>query len=92
MSQHTPGPCACRYEWQANRIYGTSVSVPVGRIVYCPTHATAPEMASALREMLKAADELMTEFVSKKRAANWGVINAAMVAASALLARTERKS
>lgn len=39
----------------------------------------APKLLDACRAMVKAADELMTEFVGKKRAANWGVINQAMV-------------
>lgn len=49
--------------------------------------AAAPEMAKALRATMQAADELMTEFVSKKRAANWGVINDALVMAGTLLRR-----
>ena len=37
-----------------------------------------PEMkeeAKIIKGLLAAADELMTEFISKKRAANWKVIN-----------------
>ena len=37
-------------------------------------------------QMLAACDELLTEFISKKRAANWCVINTAMVAMGKLLA------
>ena len=33
------------------------------------------EVRKLLQGALAASDELMTEFVSKKRAANWGVIN-----------------
>ena len=32
-----------------------------------------------------AADELMTEFISKKRAANWGIINEGLLACGALI-------
>ena len=32
---------------------------------------------------IAAADELMTEFISKKRACDWGVVNQAMLDASA---------
>lgn len=45
----------------------------------------APDMAKALEAMMAAVDELMTEFISKKRAANWGVINHAMVDATKAL-------
>ena len=48
-------------------------------------------LRAAGRQMLKAADELMTEFVSKKRAADWGVINGAMVAMTDALRTTEKK-
>lgn len=56
---------------------------------YCPLHAAAAEMLAACKAMLKAADELMTEFVSKKRAADWGVINEAMMAAAAAIAKAK---
>lgn len=45
----------------------------------------SPALLEACKDMLKAADELMTEYVSKQRAANWGVINQAMVDASAAI-------
>jgi hypothetical protein len=48
----------------------------------CPTHAAAGEMKEALKGMLAAAEELLAEFASKKRAADWGVVNDAMMAAS----------
>jgi hypothetical protein len=48
MSEHAPGPCQCRYEVHANRLHATSVSVPFGRIVYCPMHAAAPDLLAAL--------------------------------------------
>ena len=45
------------------------------------THdAARAEQRETIKGLLKACDELMTEFVSKRRAANWGVINDAMVA------------
>jgi len=59
--------------------------------VFCPLHLQAAFMQEALRDMLKAADELMTEFMSKKRAANWGIINDAMVAAEKCL-RTSKST
>ena len=35
---------------------------------------------AVIRELLKACNELMTEFISRKRAADWEIINDAMVA------------
>ena len=50
-------------------------------------HERAEQLEKELCESRKAAkmaiaamDELMTEFVSKKRAANWGIINEACMA------------
>ena len=60
-------------------------AAPVGR----------EEIAKALSGAMKAASELMTEFISKKRAANWGVINDGLCEAGrvlALLARQEERS
>jgi hypothetical protein len=45
------------------------------------------ECRRALIMQQRAVDELMTEFVSRKRAADWGVINSAGVAAQAALAK-----
>ena len=50
---------------------------------------TAQRLRDAGQETMKALDELMTEFVSKKRAANWGVINHATVAMSKALASAD---
>ena len=36
------------------------------------------EAAGIMERLEQACDELMTEFISKKRAANWGIINSAM--------------
>lgn len=47
--------------------------------------AARAEQREAIKGLLKACDELMTEFVSKKRAADWGVINDAMVAGAAAI-------
>jgi hypothetical protein len=38
-----------------------------------------------LKGALAAADELMTEFISKRRAANWGVLNRGLYDAEVLL-------
>jgi len=36
------------------------------------------EAAEIMAKLEKACDEMMTEFISKKRAANWGIINSAL--------------
>lgn len=41
---------------------------------------TNTELAEVIKNLLKACNELMTEFISRKRAANWEIINDAMVA------------
>ena len=38
-----------------------------------------------LKGALRASDELMTEFISKRRAANWGVLNNGLYNAEQLL-------
>jgi len=45
------------------------------------------ELEEAGREMMTAANELMTEFVSRTRAAHWGLINDALVKMGNALAR-----
>jgi len=40
------------------------------------------QLKSVISGLLEACNEFMTEFVSKKRAARWDVINEAMVAGS----------
>lgn len=47
----------------------------------------AHDAVAACAAMLQAADELMTEFISKKRAADWGIINGAMVDAARTIAK-----
>ena len=47
--------------------------------------AARVEQRDTIKALMIACDELMTEFVSKKRAANWGVINDAMVAGGTAL-------
>ena len=37
------------------------------------------QLAATIKALLDACNELMTEFVSKKRAADWAIINDAMV-------------
>ena len=58
-------------------------------IALCPLHAAALAMLEALDAVLDANDELMTEYISKKRAANWGVINDAGVKARAAIAQAK---
>ena len=93
MSEHTPGPW--RVETRGGmagrevRAVATYVVATVNttsndegnREANARLIAAAPELLTALREMVKAVDELMTEFISKKRAADWGVINHAGVLA-----------
>ena len=47
--------------------------------------AARAEQRETIQGLMNACDELMIEFVSKKRAANWGVINDAMVAGAAAI-------
>lgn len=37
------------------------------------------EVVRVVEQLADAVDELITEFISKKRAAKWGVINGALV-------------
>lgn len=46
---------------------------------------TKKEVAKTIRALMRACDELMTEFIGKKRAADWEVINDAMVAGGKVL-------
>lgn len=57
----------------------------------CPLHAAAPALLAACQAMLEAADELMTEFISKKRATDWGIVNGAMVDAANAIAKAKSK-
>jgi hypothetical protein len=51
MSQHTPGPCGCYYQVAV-------LKFPLkGRIVYCPTHAAAPDLLAALEEFATMAEQ-----------------------------------
>lgn len=47
------------------------------------------ELVGALEAMLAAENELMIEFVSKKRAAKWGIINDAGVKAAKALSKAK---
>lgn len=49
-----------------------------------------PELIETLKNLLLACNELMTEFVSKKRAADWGLINDAMVEGQKAIAELRR--
>jgi hypothetical protein len=50
-ARHTPGPCGCDTRYAVERQVGV---LPPIDIIYCPTHALAPEMADAIREMVAA--------------------------------------
>lgn len=43
------------------------------------------ELREAIQKLMNACNELMTEFVSRKRAADWEVINDAMLKGSRIL-------
>lgn len=47
------------------------------------------EMRDAIRGLLKASDEVAAEFIQRKRAANWGIINKAYLAAEKVLAKSQ---
>ena len=69
----------------------TGCFVRGGEIIQCHAHAAAPELLAACKAMMRAADELLTEFISKKRAANWQVINEAMVEAGRAIQAAEKE-
>ena len=48
-------------------------------------------MLEALKLMVAAEEELMIEFVSKKRVAKWGIINEAGIKAAKALSLAEPK-
>ena len=55
---------------------------PLDLLPCCRYHETRKdEMLAALEGMFKAADEIAIEFIENKRAADWGVINRAYMAA-----------
>lgn len=45
-----------------------------------PKTQEATDAKAVIRDLLAACNELMLEFISRKRAADWAVINDAMVA------------
>jgi hypothetical protein len=51
----------------------------------------APDLLEALKAMQSAAEEIAVEFIEHKRAANWGIINAAYVACERAIAKAEGK-
>lgn len=77
QGEHTPGP-------DARGNYWFECGCMVNRIMSkrCPLHAAAPALLEACEVLQEAVEELLSEFVSKKRAADWGIINDAGVKAS----------
>jgi len=51
--------------------------------------AAAPDLLEALRGMEKASEEIAVEFIERKRATNWAVVNDAYVAAARAIAKAE---
>ena len=51
-----------------------------------------PDLVGALKEMFKASDEIAIEFIQKKRATNWGVVNQAYVAAEAAIRKANMRT
>jgi hypothetical protein len=49
------------------------------------------EVVRVIEQLRQATDELMTEFVSKTRAAKWGVINDALVDGAKLIAKLKAR-
>ena len=49
--------------------------------------ATAPELLEALQQMQAAVEECLAEWIGKKRAANWQIINDATFNAARLIKR-----
>lgn len=68
-------------EWADTLAIGAGDAMPLSVV------KAAPALLEALEAQGKAVNELMTEFISKKRAANWGVINDAGVTARAAIAQ-----
>jgi hypothetical protein len=77
MIQPTPGPCGCYI-----RQYEDENSDGPGEIIYCPTHAAAPELRAIIQRLLVEMSEIMNIVA--------GHINYDVIAqARALLARLE---
>lgn len=47
-------------------------------------------MLAALKGMFKASDEIAAEFIQKKRATDWGIVNEAYLGASEILRKLEK--
>jgi hypothetical protein len=56
-------------------------------VTACNSHA---DLMTACGALMLAVDELLTEFVSKRRSARWGVINEALLSASAALTKARQ--
>ena len=54
--------------------------------------AARAEQREVIKDLMNACNELMTEFVSKQRAAKWDVINDSIAALSALARHDPRRS
>lgn len=65
---------------------------PKLRIRLCRKHSATDDLITAIGNMQKAVEELLTEFVSKKRAAKWDIINNAGVAAQSAIAKSGAKA
>lgn len=48
------------------------------------------QMLAALKGMFKASDEIAAEFIQKKRATDWGIVNEAYLGASEILRKLEK--
>ena len=59
------------------------------RAIECAEQDVLGELLAALKKSQVAIDELMTEFISHKRAANWLIINDAGVMAGKVIAKIE---
>jgi hypothetical protein len=53
----------------------------------CPTTIALTTRIEAVKGALAACNELMTEFISKRRAAKWDVINEGLMKAEAFVRR-----
>jgi hypothetical protein len=55
------------------------------------TRKEIEQVRTIIKDVLAASNELMTEFVSHKRAANWGIVNDGLYNAEQFLRNTERR-
>jgi hypothetical protein len=69
--------------------WGWAEIVGVNAHAHANLIAAAPDLLAALKDMFKAADEVAAEFIQKKRAAKWDIINDAYVKAERAIAKAE---